>query len=79
MASEYVNRVISNYYGKYKNIEYVVDLEEKCNNEVYEVISELKTELNKLSGDTEIINILENAYEEEKELKKSYYLSLYNE
>lgn len=62
-----------------ENMEYAADLEEKCDNEVYEVISELKTELNKLSGDTEIINILEDAYEEEKELKKSYYLSLYNE
>lgn len=47
------------------------NLEEKCDNEVCEVISELTNEPNKLNGDTEIINILKNAYEEETELKKS--------
>lgn len=61
-----------------KNLNYVADLEHRCDNEVAEVISKLEKELKRLNGDTEIINILNDAYKNEKELKKSYYLSLYN-
>lgn len=62
-----------------KNIDYVAKLEERCNNEVKEVINSLEKELIKLNANTEIIQVLKDAYEEEKELKKSYYLSMYNE
>ncbi len=68
--------------SKYKlvidNIDYVAQLEEKCDIEVEKVLSTLKTELTNLNGDTDIIQILQDAYQEEKEVKKAYYLSLYN-
>lgn len=61
------------------NLGYVADLEQKCDTEVVSVLSSLEKELKALNGDTEIIKILKDAYENEKQLKKSYYLSLYNE
>ena len=61
------------------NIDYVASLEKTCDTEVDNVISTLEKTLNDLGGDVEIINILKNAYADEKELRKSYYLSLYNE
>lgn len=68
--------------GKYKmlmdNLDYVAKLEKKCDNEVAKVLDDLESELKKLNGDTEIIKILRDAYKQEKEIKKSYYLSLYN-
>ncbi len=68
--------------GKYKimmeNIDYVAQLEKKCDDEVAKVLSDLEKELKELNGDTEIVTILKDAYKQEKELKKSYYLSLYN-
>ncbi len=61
------------------NIDYVASLEKTCDTEVNNLISALEKTLKDLGGDVEIINILKNAYADEKELKKSYYLSLYNE
>lgn len=61
-----------------KNLNYIADMEQRCDKEVDEVLSSLESELNKLKGDTEIIKIIKDAYKNEKELKKSYYLSLYN-
>lgn len=69
----------SKYNIVMENIDYVASLEEKCDNEVAEVVSQLEDELNKLNANTEIIQILKDAYEEEKELKKAYYVSLYND
>lgn len=60
------------------NINYIAELEQKCDDEVAKVISSLESELIRLNGDTEIIQILKDAYEQEKEVKKAYYLSLYN-
>lgn len=59
------------------NIAYIAELEKKCDNEVANVLSTLESELIRLNGDTEIIQILEDAYQQEKEVKKAYYLSLY--
>jgi hypothetical protein len=60
-----------------KNIDYVADLEQQCDSEVANVISTLESELIRLNSNTEIIQILKDAYQQEKEVKKSYYLSLY--
>ena len=62
-----------------KNLNYIAALEQKCDKEVEEVLSALKNELIKLKEDTEIIGILNEAYKNEKELKKSYYISIYND
>ncbi|MEL7647934.1 MAG: hypothetical protein AAGU76_07560 [Sedimentibacter sp.] len=68
--------------AKYKivlnNLNYVSELEKKCDDEVSNVLASLQTELEKLEGDTEIIGILQKAYQDEKEVKKAYYMSLYN-
>ncbi len=61
------------------NIDYVAGLEKTCDSEVDKVVAELEKKLKELKGDLGIIQTIRNAYEEEKELKKSYYLSLYNE
>ncbi len=68
----------SKYLIVKKNLDYVSQLEEKCDVEVVKVLSTLKAELVKLNGDTGIIQILQDAYKKEKEVKKAYYLSLYN-
>lgn len=71
-----------NQDSKYKilmdKLNYVAQLEKKCDDEVAKVLSALEEELKGLNGDTEIIKILKEAYKQEKEIKKSYYLSLYN-
>jgi vacuolar-type H+-ATPase subunit I/STV1 len=68
--------------GKYKilmdNLDSVAKLEKKCDDEVAKVLSDLEEELESLNGDTEIVKILREAYKQEKEIKKSYYLSMYN-
>ncbi len=68
--------------GRYKilmdNLDNVSKLEKKCDDEVAKVLSDLESELKRLNGDTEIVKILKEAYKQEKEIKKSYYLSLYN-
>lgn len=60
-----------------KNINYAAELEKQCDKEVEEVIQSLEKNLKELKGDNEIIKTLKEAYYNEKELKKSYYLSLY--
>lgn len=60
-----------------KNINYVANLEQKCDKEVEELLKNLEKKLKELNGDKEIIKTLKEAYYNEKELKKSYYLSLY--
>jgi len=61
------------------NVDYVAKLEKTCDSEVDKIISSLEKNLRELGGDLEIIKILKVAYTDEKELKKSYYLSLYND
>ena len=61
------------------NINYVAKLEKTCDTEVDKVVSSLEQNLKELGGDLEIIQVLKKAYTDEKELKKSYYLSMYNE
>ena len=61
------------------NLDYIAKLEKTCDTEVGEVISSLEENLKDLGGDLKIIQILKKSYNDEKELKKSYYLSLYNE
>lgn len=62
-----------------ENLNYIAEMEQKCDNEVAGVLSILESELINLKGDTEIIKILKKSYKNEKELKKSYYLSIYND
>lgn len=60
-----------------KYVDYVINLEESCDLEVEEVLKTLEDKLKECNGDSEIVQILRDAYKQEKELKKSYYLSLF--
>ncbi len=59
------------------NINKISQLEKSCDAEVELILSHLQSELEKLKVDTEIVQVLRASYEDEKEAKKSYYLSLY--
>jgi hypothetical protein len=52
-------------------------MESNCDKEVANVLSVLDAQLKALNGDTQIITILRDAYENEKAVKKAYYISLY--
>lgn len=55
----------------------VADLELECDAEVESILSALKSELEAVGGDLAIINSIRTQYEEEKSLKKAYYLDIY--
>lgn len=58
----------------------VAGLEKDCDSEVETILSELEEQLSELGSDsTEIIKTLREAYNDEKSLKKSYYISLLRE
>jgi len=60
-----------------KHISTVATLEIQCDNEVEEVLSELKTKLSALGKDQAIIDTIRKAYADEKSLKKAYYMDIY--
>ncbi len=57
----------------------VVGLMNQCDTRVEEILTQLKSGLEKLKADTSIIKTIRAAYESEKNLKKAYYLSLLDE
>lgn len=52
-----------------------ISLESQCNGEVGALLSNLEQELKTLEADTTIVDTMRKAYENEKSLKKAYYLS----
>lgn len=64
--------LMSKYLGR------AASLEKEADSEVEALLSELKGKLEAVGADTSIINTMRNSYENEKTLKKSYYLSLFN-
>ncbi|NLB80059.1 MAG: hypothetical protein GX800_00245 [Clostridiaceae bacterium] len=66
-----LKRLITLYLGK------VTALESECDAAVSEVIQALEAKLREIGADTKIISVMKNAYEEEKVLKKSYFISKY--
>ena len=63
--------IISHY------IKEAASLEKECDGIVDELLSSLKQQLISVGADTQIIKTIKKAYEDEKILKKSYYLNLY--
>ena len=63
--------------NKYMNT--ALALLSQCDKQVEELLSELKGGLEDLNADTSIIKTIRSAYENEKTLKKAYYLSLLEE
>ncbi len=64
--------LMSSYLGK------AASLEGEADSKVDALLSELKGKLEEVGADTSIINTMKSSYENEKTLKKSYYLSLFN-
>ncbi len=56
-----------------------VGLMNQCDARVEKILAELKSGLESLKADTSIIKTIRSAYENEKNLKKAYYLSLLDE
>lgn len=50
----------------------------QCDSKVAEILNGLQSELKALGADTSIIKTIKDAYENEKALKKAYYLKLIN-
>jgi hypothetical protein len=73
-------------YGKAKAIEIAVSdnlskaasLESQCDSEVNTLLSSFESELSSIGADTSIVDTMRTQYQNEKSLKKSYYLSLKN-
>lgn len=67
-ASELMSKYLSN----------AASLEKEADSQVDSLLNELKSKLNEIGADTGIVNTMKSSYENEKALKKSYYLSLFN-
>ncbi len=55
----------------------VADMEIQCDAEVEAVLAELKTKLTALNKDLSVIETIRKAYQNEKSLKKAYYMDIY--
>ena len=62
-----------------KYIKEAADLEKECDGIVDGILNYLKQELESTGEDTQIIKNIKKAYEDEKVLKKSYYLNSYRQ
>lgn len=60
--------------ANYTNV--INSLEASCDGEVEGVISNLTSELNEINADTSIIQTIRSAYENEKALKRAYYMNM---
>lgn len=62
--------LVSKYMGM------ALSLMNQCDTQVNELLADLEKSLKKLNSDTSIIKTIRDAYENEKALKKAYYLKL---
>lgn len=62
--------IVSKYIGT------ATSLLKQCDSQVDKLLKELEQELKKLKADTSIIKTIEASYENEKALKKAYYIKL---
>lgn len=53
-------------------------LENEADSKVDGLLSELRSKLDAMGADTSVVDTMKSSYESEKTLKKSYYISLYN-
>lgn len=60
-----------------KNMSRIMNLESECDDKVYSVLDNMRSELEAIGADTSIVDVAEDSYVNEKSLRKSYYLSLY--
>ena len=64
--------VMQGYVGR------INSLEASCDSEVEAILASLKKELKEINADTSIIKTIKKAYNDEKSLKKAYYIDLYS-
>ncbi len=62
-----------------KHMGTALGLLEQCDSQVDALLSELKADLESLNADTSIIQTIRTSYENEKNLKKAYYIKLMEE
>ena len=62
-----------------KNMGTAMNLLSSCDSKVSSLLGELRSQLKSLGADTSVIKTIESAYENEKALKKAYYLKLMGE
>lgn len=60
-----------------ENMGYVVSMEAQCDAQISAVTAELYAFLTSCGKDTSLVDSINSAYANEKELKKAYYISLY--
>ncbi len=60
------------------NMGRIINMETECDGKVYAVLDNMRNELLAIGADTSIVDVAEDSYINEKSLRKSYYLSLYN-
>lgn len=60
-----------------KYIQEIYSLEARCDSEVEALLESLKSELDAIGADTSILGTIRNAYANEKQLKRSYYMGKY--
>lgn len=60
-----------------KYIGEIYSLEASCDSEVNSLLASMKSELDAIGADTSIIGTIRNAYNNEKQLKRSYYMGKY--
>jgi uncharacterized membrane protein len=60
------------------NLSTAAALESQCDSEVETVLSNFNAELSAIGADTSIVDTVRTQYQNEKTLKKSYYLSMQN-
>ena len=91
LLSEFENKIISAYKGPPSsqqtnakkaqivadNMSYIAGLEAQCDAQVKAVTDELTALMKAQGKDTSLVDAINKAYVQEKELKKAYYISLY--
>ncbi|MCD7905603.1 MAG: hypothetical protein LUG24_08585 [Clostridiales bacterium] len=64
-----VSSIVSSHMGE------VTSLESECDSQVSVLLSQLKSDLESIGADTSIVSTLDTQYQNEKNLRKSYYVS----
>ena len=91
LLSEFENKIISDYKALPSsqrtnakkaqivadNMSYIAGLEAQCDAQVKAVTDELTALMKAQGKDTSLVDAINKAYAQEKELKKAYYISLY--
>lgn len=66
-----ISSIVSSHLGE------ISAMESECDNKIDTLLAGLKNELVAINADTSIVDTIEEAYVNEKSLRKSYYLSQY--